>query len=112
MLRYLGNNKYETYLEDGTKIEVSVNDLENIVRDVKEEGKDFNHESSDRLHEATKCKVAEEDYEMLVSENKHLAEWIKTRTGLSDEKIAAIANTGTFAVIDVGSKDKESDTTE
>lgn len=104
MLKYLGNDEYEVFTDSGKKLVLSNNDIVEIIKDGLKIG---------GIADIIECKPiakVDEDYEMLVSENKHLAEWIKTRTGLTDEKIAAIANTGTFAVID-GSDIKEETTT-
>lgn len=82
MLRYLGDDKYETHLESGEKITLTKKDVENVVM------------SSIEIIDHDNIVTEHEDYQMLISENKYLAEYLKHKVGLKDEQISTLANTG------------------
>ena len=87
MLRYRGDDEYEVFTDSGKQLRLSKSDLLGIQRDMAEQD----------IIDCKPIDKVDEDYEMLASENKHLAQWIKDRTGLDDEKVTLIAQTGTFA---------------
>jgi len=83
MLNYNGNDNYTFFADNGKEIVLSEQEIKQLFTEARREN-------------VIECAEnhTDEDYEMITSENKFLAQYLKEKVGLSDEQISTLANTG------------------